>query len=591
MTHLSPRHAFRALLQAALALTLVAGATGRAAAQARIDRTKVPAPGHHDPAELEHDDRPRPGTRRGDEDRQRERQGVPERERERDRNGERHSAEEQAGPLPFGANMFTGAYAKQREDALNPEYRIMPGDRVMVNAWGAVSISDVYTVDTQGNIFLPNIGPVHLSGVRNRELTETVRAAIAEVYRGNFGVYTNLLTASPVAVFVTGGVERPGRYAGIPSDSVLFFLDQAGGIDPEVGSYRQITILRQGEPQAQVDLYDFLLNGRIPPHQFADGDTILVGRRGPTVEVEGMVPEPRLVEMTEEAFTGADVLEVLPTGARANEVTVRGVRRGEPVVGTVSSSGFRGQALRDGDVVTFREEGRADRIVVRLEGEFDGPSLVSVRRGTRLVDLLNHVPVDPDLAHTGAVHLHRERVARQQKESIEQALDRLEHSAMLALNDTTGEAQIRVREAELVRDFVTRAREVQPLGRVVTKTGDRIVNVRLEDGDTIVIPPRTNVIRVTGEVQFTQAVMYRPDLTVRDYVQMAGGYTNRADTGAAILVRPSAEVTIGGGDLVVRPGDEIMIPPRIDKKVFQNALDLSTIIYQIAIAASVLIGL
>lgn len=499
------------------------------------------------------------------------------------------AAEGPEGPQPFGANLFTGAFAAQREDGINPDYQIMPGDRVMVNAWGAVTINDVFGVDTQGNIFLPGIGPVTLAGVRNEDLTRTVRAAISRVYRGNFGVYTNLLTASPVAVFVTGGVRRPGRYAGIPSDSVLFFLDQAGGIDPEMGSYRDVRIIREGQPIAELDLYDFLLRGTLPTPQFADGDTILVGRRGPTVLVEGMVAEPAFVEMASESFTGEDVLSVVPSGARANEVTVRGMRDSEPFLRTQDMSSFRQSMLRDGDVVTFREEGRADQILVRLEGEHIGPSLMSVRRGTRLIDLLNYVRVDPELANTAAVHLRRQSVAREQRRAILESLDRLERSAMLALSDSRGESEIRVREAELVRGFVERARAVQPLGRVVTASAGHQLNVLLEDGDTIVIPQDTNVVRISGEVQFAQAVMYRPDLTVRDYVRMAGGYTNRADTETVIVIRPSAEVSIGDSDTPIRPGDEIMIPPEIDDKVFQNAIDLSQIIYQIAVAASVLI--
>ncbi|MFW5920720.1 MAG: SLBB domain-containing protein, partial [Polyangiales bacterium] len=267
----------------------------------------------------------------------------------------------------------------------------------------------------------------------------------------------------------------------------------------------------------------------------------------------------------------------------------RGLRSGEPVVSTVSTHDFRGAALRDGDVVTFREEGRADRILVRLEGEHVGPSVLSVRRGARLLDLLNYVRVNEDLADTENIHLRRDRVAEQQKEAIVHALDRLERSAMLALSESKGEAEIRVREAELVKEFVARAKRVQPLGRVVTKSAGHQLNVLLRDGDTVVIPPETNVVRVSGEVQFAQAVMWRPDLTVRDYVRMAGGYSNRADAGAAIVIRPSAEVTIGGGDVPVRPGDEVLIPPEIDSKVFQNAIDLSQIIYQIAVAASVLI--
>ena len=493
------------------------------------------------------------------------------------------------GPQPFGANLFSGSFAAQREDGQNPDYLILSGDRVMVNAWGALTVNDVFVVDTQGNIFIPGIGPVLLAGVRNGDLTRVVRTSIARVYRQNFGVYTNLLTASPVAVFVTGGVRRPGRYAGIPSDSVLFYLDQAGGIDPHAGSYRQVTIVRQGGTIAELDLYDFLMRGTLPTPQFTDGDTILVGQRGPTVELRGATSAPVLVELSGDEFTGGDVLEVIRSDARVNEVTVRGAREARPVVETLRLPAFREAPLRDGDIVTFREEGRAGHILVRLAGEIEGPSLLSVRRGTRLVDLLNHVRVERQLADTPAVHLQRPRVAEQQRQSIQQSLDQLERSALLALSDSRGEAEIRVREAELVRQFVARARTIQPLGRVVTTTADHQLNVLLQDGDVIVVPPRTNVVRVSGEVHVAQAVMYRPDLTAQDYISMAGGYTNRAETGAVIVLRPNAEVVLGDTDVEIHPGDEVLVPPEIDDKVFQNAIDISQIIYQIAVAASVLI--
>jgi protein involved in polysaccharide export with SLBB domain len=90
-----------------------------------------------------------------------------------------------AGVPPFGANLFSGNYAAQRENGLNPDYTILPGDRVMVNAWGTVTINDVFGVDTQGNVFVPEIGPIRLQGVRSDQLTDTVRGAIGRVYPGN----------------------------------------------------------------------------------------------------------------------------------------------------------------------------------------------------------------------------------------------------------------------------------------------------------------------------------------------------------------------------------------------------------------------
>jgi protein involved in polysaccharide export with SLBB domain len=490
---------------------------------------------------------------------------------------------------PFGANLFTGNYAAQREDGMNPEYRILPGDRVMVNAWGAVSINDVFAVDTQGNIFLPAIGPVLLAGVRNADLTDVMRAAIARVYRGTVGVYTNLLTASPVAVFVTGGVPRPGRYAGIPSDSALFFLDQAGGIHPIDGSYRQIRILRQGNPIAEIDLYEFLLNGQLPSVQFADGDVILVGRRGPTVEVQRAGAPPMVVELRSPDAHGAEILAIVNRGARMNAVTIRGMRDGQPTIRTIDAGAFETANVRDGDVLSFREDALADTIVVRLEGEFQGPGELAVPRGTRLLDLLNHVPVDPELAETGAVHIRRTRIAIEQRRALSDSLDRLERNAMLAMSDTATESEIRVREAEMVRQFADRARDIQPLGRMVTTSGGRELNVLLEEGDVIVIPARTNVVRIVGEVNIPHAVQFRPDLTILDYVQMSGGYAARADIGHFIVVHANAEIDVGGTHMPVRPGDEVIIPPDIDDKFLQNGIDLAQVIYQIAVAASVVL--
>jgi len=498
-------------------------------------------------------------------------------------------AEASGAIAPFGANLFTGTYAAQREDGINPDYTILPGDRVMVNAWGVVSVNDVFAVDTQGNIFIPGIGPVHLAGVRNADLTDHVRRGIARVYRGEFGVYTNLLTASPVAVFVTGGVRRPGRYAGIPSDSLLFFIDQAGGIDPDAGSFRHVQLIRQGAQVAELDLYDFLLRGQLPTPQFTDGDIILVGRRGAVVEVQRPGTAPVLVELEGERVVGAELLQIVSRGARMNAVTIRGVHDGQPTVQTLDAAAFERVTVRDGDVLVFREDQQPDTIVVHLEGEFLGPAELAVRRGARLLDVLNFVPVDDALSRTDAVYVRRPQIAREQRRALQESLDRLERSTFLALSDTAGESEIRVREAELVRQFVDRARNVVPLGRMVTASGGRQLNVLLSDGDVIVIPPRTTVVRVVGEVQIPHAVQYRPDLSILDYVRMAGGFTSRAHVGRFLVMRPNAEIEVGGTHTVVQPGDEVIVPPAIDDKWLQNGIDLAQVIYQIAVAASVVL--
>jgi protein involved in polysaccharide export with SLBB domain len=460
-----------------------------------------------------------------------------------------------------------------------------------VNTWGAFESSNVYLVDAQGNIFLPNVGPIQVAGTKNSELTLKVRTGLSRVYARNFEVYTNLLSAKPVAVFVTGGVTRPGRYAGVPSDSVLFFLEQAGGIDPRLGSYRSLTVLRGDQKLAEIDLYEFLLRGMLPPLQFKDGDTVLVNPRGQIIELRGDVSLPATLEFKVGAVSGADALGVVPGAARATQVTIEGIRDGVPISRTLTVAGFKTFSLRDGDSISLRGDGRPGTILVRLEGEFNGPSVLAVRRGARLVDVLNYVSVDPVLANPRAVHVRRSSVARAQKTAIDDALFRLERSALLALSASQGEANIRVREAELTQKFVERARLIQPLGRVVTARDNQQRNVVLESDDVIVIPARTNVVRVGGEVMMTQAVMFRPDATAEDYVKDSGGFTDRSDRGRVIVIRANAEVAVGDTDMPVYPGDEILVPPKVDTKVLQNAVDVTQIIYQIAVSAAVVVAI
>jgi len=495
------------------------------------------------------------------------------------------------GPEPFGARLFTGNFLRTRQDGLNADYLVMPGDRIQVNTWGALETSAVVLVDAQGNVFLPNVGPVQVAGTKNSELTAKIKAGLSRVYARNFEVYTNLLSAKPVAVFVTGGVKRPGRYAGVPSDSVLFFLEQAGGIDPRLGSYRHLTVLRGDQKLAELDLYDFLLRGTLPAVQFKDGDTVLVNPRGTVVEMRGEVTLPATLEFKSSVVPGAEALAVVPSIARATQVTIEGIRNGVPISRTLSVAGFKTFSLQNGDAITLRGDGRADTILVRLEGEFNGPSVLAVRRGARLVDVLNYVSVDPALSNPKAVHVRRASVAKAQKTAIDDALFRLERSALLALSASQGEANIRVREAELTQKFVERARLIQPLGRVVTARNSQQRNVVLEADDVIVVPARTNVVRVGGEVMMTQAVMFRPQATAADYITDSGGYTDRSDKSRVIVIRANAEVAVGDTDLPVFPGDEILVPPKVDNKILQNAVDVTQVIYQIAVSAAVVIAI
>ncbi len=156
-------------------------------------------------------------------------------------------------PPMFGQQLFRGALQSYGV-GFNPDYMLAIGDRVLLRIWGSFSFEAVQIIDPQGNVFVPNVGPVRLAGVRNNELNDVVGAAVRRVYRDNVDVYASLETSQPVRLFVTGFVRSPGQYPGAAAESVLGYLARAGGIDPSRGSYIDVKLLRSGEERASFDL-------------------------------------------------------------------------------------------------------------------------------------------------------------------------------------------------------------------------------------------------------------------------------------------------------------------------------------------------
>ncbi|CAM3611984.1 polysaccharide biosynthesis/export family protein [Halomonas lysinitropha] len=491
---------------------------------------------------------------------------------------------------PFGANLFEGGFRGTMADGLNPGYTIKPGDQVTLRAWGAVDIDQVAPVDAQGNIFLPSIGPLPVQGLNSQQLDATVRRAIESVYPEDVQVYTNLQGVQPVGVFVTGYVENPGRYAGTPSDSLLYFLDQASGIDNALGSYRDIRVMRGSQTIARVDLYDFLLDGNIPRPQFRDGDTIVVEERGPSIAVVGDVKREYRYELTGTRLTGAEVTRLARLDSGVSHVLVRGSRDDGPFARYFPLNAFAGQGVSSGDEVLFSADQRDDTIVVELEGSYYGPSRYALPRDARLGELLDAVAVPKDMSAVESISLKRESVAKRQAESLQESLRRLETTYLGASSATNEEAQIRVQEAEMIQSFVERAREMEPSGRLVVAHNDRISDIRLQDGDVITIPEISDSILISGEVVVPQAVVYRPGMSAMEYIDGAGGFTQRGDDDHILVVRQNGAVR-DAHDVRLRPGDEILVMPEVPTKNLQLATSLTQILYQIAVATKVAVDL
>lgn len=491
---------------------------------------------------------------------------------------------------PFGANLFTGGFRGAMGDGLNPDYRIKPGDQVTVRAWGAFEFDRVLPVDAQGNIFIPGSGPLNVEGQSSQQVDNSVRSAITSVYPDNVEVYTNLQGVQPVAVYVTGYVENPGRYAGTPNDSLLYFLDQSGGIDQDLGSYRQIRVVRDDRTVATVDLYDFLINGTIARPQFQDGDTIVVEERGPAIAVGGDVHREHRYELIGNQLSGAEIVALARLRSGVSHVLLRGDREGGPIAQYFPIDMFYGQTIRSGDEVQFSADQRSETIVVQVEGSYYGPSRFALPRNARLSELLDAIPVPENMTAVESISLQRESVRQQQAQALEDSLRRLETTYLGASSRTDQEAQIRLQEAELIERFIERARDLEPSGRLVVANSSGISDIRLQDGDIVTIPEISDSILISGEILVPQAVVYRPGMSVIDYVEGAGGFTERADESQILLVRQNGAVEHARNS-PLRPGDEILVMPAAPTHNLQLASTLTQILFQIAVTTRVALDL
>jgi len=486
----------------------------------------------------------------------------------------------------FGASLFTRD-ATAISDAPNPNYVIVPNDRISVRVWGAVEAEALGVVDPSGMLFLPNIGPIRVAGTRAGDLQQVIEQEVKRVYTDQVQVYATLLSVQRIGVFVTGFVRTPGRFGGSAADSVIDFLVRAGGVDPARGSYREITVRRGGRAVASVDLYRFLLEGSLPQIRLQEGDTIVVGRQRAVIGADGAVRNNYLFEVSGRLMTGRELINYARPLPAATNAIIRGTRGGQPFSRYVKLPELAGITLADQDIVTFITDTPAETVRVTVEGSRIGPSVLVADRDAQLCQVLDHIAVDPRLADTSSVFLLRQSVAQQQRRAIDEALDRLERQLFMAVSPTTGVAAIRASEAQLVSSYIQRARGARPEGRVVVVDSEgHCLPVRLEDGDVIVIPERIQTVLVGGEVMAPRAVVWRRGMQAEDFIREAGGFTPRGSESALMIRRASGELVLEPS-APPQPGDELIALPRLDPKAFQIGSDLLGLIYQIAVATRI----
>lgn len=473
--------------------------------------------------------------------------------------------------------------------AFDPNHVMAPGDSVQVHIYGATTLDQQVTVDSNGDIFLPTIGPVHVAGSMAGNLQSVVATAVATVYHTNAQVYVTLAMAVPVNVFVTGAVVAPGQYAQLSTASIITYLQAAGGIDPNRGSYRDVEVLRDGHAIAHFDLYDFLLQGRLPPLRMRERDTILVRPQGRVVAALGDVSGMFRYELTR-PDTGAELIRLARPYPDATEANLIGVRDGRPASFSHSLAEFSNLRLENGDVVTFTPDVPTNVMTVKLDGRIDGPTTLVVTRQATLFDVLPYTPIDPYFSDASSIYVRRVSVAQAQTKAIQDSMQRLENTVVTSPTITAEQALMKQQEAQIIFQFASQLTNVQPEGRLVVQHDGHLSNVRLEDGDVIVVPSRTDLVLVSGEVRVPQAVVWVSGADLDHYIKGVGGFTERADEDRILVTHPSGETVVGSNPPMVA-GDRIIVLPAADNWALPFIKDMTQIIYQIAVASGVALKL
>ncbi|MEA5104875.1 polysaccharide biosynthesis/export family protein [Pantoea sp. S18] len=490
----------------------------------------------------------------------------------------------------FGAQLFNGTSADSgATTGFNPNYVLNPGDSIQVRLWGAFTFDGVLQVDPKGNIFLPNVGPVKVAGVSNSQLNALVISKVKQVYQSNVSVYASLLQAQPVKVYVTGFVRNPGLYGGLTSDSLLNYLIKAGGIDPDRGSYVDINVKRGNKVRSSINLYDFLLNGKLGLSQFSDGDTIVVGPRQHTFSVQGDVFNSYDFEFRHSNISVTEALSWARPKPGATNITIirkQGLAKRSEYhpIGTAA-----GRMLQDGDTLIVSTDRYAGTIQVRIEGAHSGEHAMILPYGSNMRAVLAKIRPN-SMSQMTAIQIYRPSVAARQKEMMSVALQKLEEASLSAQSSTKEEASLRVQEAQLISRFVAKARNVVPKGEVIINQKN-LDGILLEDGDVISIPQKTSLVLVHGEVLFPNAVSWEKGLRPKDYIAKCGGLTQKSGNARVIVIRQNGAAENAEDVDQINPGDELMVLPKYESKNIEVTRGLSTILYQLAVAAKVVLTL
>ncbi|MBQ8594076.1 MAG: SLBB domain-containing protein [Bacteroidaceae bacterium] len=267
---------------------------------------------------------------------------------------------EKPGKQIFGRNIFNNknlSFEPNLNIATPQNYRLGPGDEVIIDIWGASQNTIQETISPDGAIQIEFLGPVYLSGMTVKEANEYLQESLSKIYSGiadKDAVTKMKLTVGQIRtiqVNVLGEVENPGTYTLSSFASVFHALYQAGGTN-EIGSLRAVKVYRENQLVATLDIYDYILNGQMSGDiRLADGDVVVVDTYDCLVNITGKVKRPMFYEMKKNESVGKLLQYTGGFTGDAYTKNVRLVRKSgrEYQIYNVDEFDFHSFQLLDGD--------------------------------------------------------------------------------------------------------------------------------------------------------------------------------------------------------------------------------------------------
>jgi protein involved in polysaccharide export with SLBB domain len=301
----------------------------------------------------------------------------------------------------YGHDLFRGVpstFAPVDQIPVTPDYVIGPGDEIRIRVWGQVNFNADVKVDRSGDIYLPQVGRIHVTGIPFSDLSQHIRSEIARVFR-NFDLTVDLGQLRSIQVFVVGQAQRPGAYT-VSSLSTLVNAVFASGGPSVQGTMRDVQLKRDGKIVTELDLYDLLIRGdKSKDAKLLPGDVIFIPAAGPQVALIGSVRNPAIYELgktgagtsVRQLLESAGGLSTIASGSRMSVERIEDRQYRQAMEIALDANGLA-TPLQDGDVLRVLAIVPSFDKTVTLRGNLANPGRFAWRQGMKLSELIPDRP-------------------------------------------------------------------------------------------------------------------------------------------------------------------------------------------------------